>query len=206
MKARKRSRVTLPRRSSGSTFHDFILAEDIERGKPDEELILAAAEGRWEEEGWRLRKDGSRFWADVVITASHDKDGTLLGFTKVTRDITEGKRAREAFLLEVTNALVSNLDIRQLLSAIASCVRQVKPFDYATLALYDAPTEAAAHAVSSHLRPAMSLTAAGEEPPVSLGNSPAGLGLHRLGSLCCSKASPAKSGLSKCRRNSPINR
>ena len=64
-----------------------------------------------------------------------------LGFTKVTRDITEGKRARETFLLEVTNALVSNLDIRQLLSAVASCVRQVRPFDYATFALYDAPTK-----------------------------------------------------------------
>ena len=125
----------------GQHFSRFFLAEDIERGKPDAELTLAAAEGRWEEEGWRLRKNGSRFWADVVITASHDKDGTLLGFTKITRDITEGKRAREAFLLEVTNALVSNLDIRQLLSAIASCVHQVKPFDYATLALYDAPTK-----------------------------------------------------------------
>ena len=122
----------------GQHFSCFYTSEDLERGKPDEELTLAAAEGRWEEEGWRLRKDGSRFWADVVITALHDKDGNLLGFTKVTRDITEGKRAREAFLLEVTNALVSNLDIRQLLSAIASCVRQVKAFDYAALALYDA--------------------------------------------------------------------
>ena len=125
----------------GQHFSRFYLSEDMDRGKPNEELTFAAAEGRWEEEGWRLRKDGSRFWADVVITALHDKDGNLLGFTKVTRDITEGKRAREAFLLEVTNALVSNLDIRQLLSAIASCVRQVKPFDYATLALYDAPTK-----------------------------------------------------------------
>ena len=103
----------------------------------------------------------------------HDKDGRLLGFTKVTRDITEGKRAREAFLLEVTNALVSNLDIRQLLSAIASCVRQVKPFDYATLALYDAPTkmlrmhvlEASARAEAVRL---------GESLLVSLGKSPAG--------------------------------
>ncbi len=157
----------------GQHFSRFYLAEDIERGKPDDELILAAAEGRWEEEGWRLRKDGSRFWADVVITASHDKDGTLLGFTKVTRDITEGKRAREAFLLEVTNALVSNLDIRQLLSAIASCVRQVKPFDYATLALYDAPTKQLRMQVLTS--PAGDEPdGAGEEPPVSLGDSPAG--------------------------------
>jgi formate hydrogenlyase transcriptional activator len=158
----------------GQHFSRFYLAEDIERGKPEEVLTIAAAEGRWEEEGWRLRKDGSRFWADVVITASHDKDGTLLGFTKVTRDITEGKRAREAFLLEVTNALVSNLDIRQLLSAIASCVRQVKQFDYATLALYDAPTKR----LRMHVLPSSAgdeLNAStGEEPLVSLGNSPAG--------------------------------
>jgi formate hydrogenlyase transcriptional activator len=125
----------------GQHFSRFYASEDLERGKPEEELRIAAAEGRCEEEGWRIRKDGSRFWANVVITALHDKDGNLLGFTKVTRDITEGKRAREAFLLEVTNALVSNLDVRQLLSAIAACLRQVKPFDYATLALYDAPTK-----------------------------------------------------------------
>lgn len=157
----------------GQHFKRFFLDEDIERGKPDEELKLAAAEGRWEEEGWRLRKDGSRFWADVVITASHDKDGTLLGFTKVTRDITEGKRAREAFLLEVTNALVSNLDIHQLLSAIASCVRQVKPFDYATLALYDAPTkQLRMHVLASSARELNDAT--GKEPLVSMGNSPAG--------------------------------
>ena len=89
----------------GQHFSIFYTSEDIDRGKPNEELTFAAAEGRWEEEGWRLRKDGSRFWADVVITALHDKDGNLLGFTKVTRDMTEGKRAREAFLLEVTSAL-----------------------------------------------------------------------------------------------------
>ncbi len=125
----------------GQHFSRFYTSEDIERGKPEEELRIAAAEGRWEEEGWRIRKDGSRFWASVVITALHDPDGNLLGFTKVTRDITEGKRAREAFLLEITNTLVANLDVSQLLSAIASCLRQVKPFDYASLALYDEPTK-----------------------------------------------------------------
>jgi PAS domain S-box-containing protein len=87
----------------GQHFSIFYTSEDIERGKPNEELTFAAAEGRWK------RKAGDsgrmvRFWADVVITALHDKDGNLLGFTKVTRDITEGKRTREAFLLEVTSA------------------------------------------------------------------------------------------------------
>ena len=96
-------------------------------GSRNEELTFAAAEGRWEEEGWRLRKDGSRFWADVVITALHDKAGNLLGFTKVMRDVTEGKQAREAFLLEVTSALVSNLDIRQLLSLLRPVCARSSP-------------------------------------------------------------------------------
>ena len=158
----------------GQHFSCFYLSEDIDRGKPDEELRLAATEGRWEEEGWRLRKDGSRFWADVVITALHDKDGNLLGFAKVTRDITEGKRAREAFLLEVTNTLVSNLDIRQLLSAIAACVRQVKPFDYATLALYDAPSQMLRMHVLESSGGAEANAGSEEEPLVPLGDSPAG--------------------------------
>jgi len=157
----------------GQHFSRFYSSEDLERDKPNEELASAAAEGRWEEEGWRLRKDGSRFWADVVITALHDKDGNLLGFTKVTRDITEGKRAREAFLLEVTKALLSNLDIRQLLSAVASCVRQVKPFDYATLAIYDPPTKM----LRMHVLEASDgddAIRSEKESLVSLGDSPAG--------------------------------
>ena len=117
----------------GQHFSRFYASDDIERGKPDEELRIAAIEGRWEDEGWRIRKDGSRFWADVVITALHDKEGNLLGFTKITRDITEGKRAREAFLLEVTNTLVSNLDVIQaavrhrFLSPPGQAVRLCRP-------------------------------------------------------------------------------
>jgi formate hydrogenlyase transcriptional activator len=125
----------------GRHFSCFFTSEDIERGKPGEELSIAARQGRSEDEGWRIRKDGSRFWASIVITALHDEAGKLLGFTKVTRDITERKRVREAFLLEVTNALLSNFDITKLLSAIGLCISQVKPFDYATLALYDRETK-----------------------------------------------------------------
>jgi formate hydrogenlyase transcriptional activator len=159
----------------GQHFSRFYMGEDIDAGKPDEELALAAAEGRWEDEGWRLRKDGSRFWADVVITALHDKDGNLQGFTKVTRDITEGKRAREAFLLEMTNALVSNLDVRELLLAIASCVRQVKPFDYATLALFDPQAKLLRmHVLASSAELDVGSISSADEPFVDLGKSPAG--------------------------------
>jgi len=125
----------------GRNFSCFYPAADAEQGKPAENLAIAAREGRLESEGWRVRKDGSRFWASVVITPVHDEKGRLLGFTKVTRDITERKRVREAFLLEVTNALLSNLDITKLLSAVGTCIRQVKEFDYATLALYDSETK-----------------------------------------------------------------
>ena len=68
-------------------------------GKPDQELKIAASEGYLEDEGWRLRKDGSRFWANVIITAIRDKNGELLGFSKVTRDFTERKKAEEAVRL-----------------------------------------------------------------------------------------------------------
>lgn len=65
------------------------------RGWPQEELVRATALGRFEDEGWRVRKDGSRFWANVVITAIKDEHGQLLGFSKVTRDLTERRRHEE---------------------------------------------------------------------------------------------------------------
>ncbi len=80
----------------GQCFSRFYTPEDLAAGKPAEELRKAAEAGRVEDEGWRLRKDGSRFWANVVITAIRGKDGNLAGFTKVTRDFTERNRAEEA--------------------------------------------------------------------------------------------------------------
>lgn len=79
----------------GRHFSIFYPPEDIEAGKPQRELALAEAQGRVEDEGWRVRRDGSRFWANVVITAVRDPSGKLLGFAKVTRDMTEQKRLAE---------------------------------------------------------------------------------------------------------------
>ncbi|QLK26226.2 PAS domain S-box protein [Natrinema zhouii] len=73
----------------GERFSTFYTAEDIDEGVPERNLETAATEGRVEDEGWRVRKDGSRFWASVTITAIRNEDGTLQGFTKVTRDMTE---------------------------------------------------------------------------------------------------------------------
>lgn len=79
----------------GKHFSSFYPDEDIAAGKPARELKVAIAEGRVEDEGWRIRKDGSRFWANVIITALRDESGTLVGFAKVTRDLTERKRSEE---------------------------------------------------------------------------------------------------------------
>ncbi len=124
----------------GQHFSRFYTEEDIERGKPDHALGIAAAQGRFEDEGWRVRKDGSRFFANVIVTALRDENGRLRGFSKVTRDFTERKRAEEALLLEITNVLVSSLDIRQLLSAISMSIRKINPYDYASLVLHDPET------------------------------------------------------------------
>ena len=87
----------LPHEIIGTSFERFYPAEDVARGWPQEELRRAAADGRIEDEGWRLRKDGSRFWASVVITALRDDSGALVGYGKVTRDLTE-RREHEAAL------------------------------------------------------------------------------------------------------------
>jgi PAS domain S-box-containing protein len=77
----------------GSHFSRFYPPEDIESRKPWWELEVAKRDGRVEDEGWRIKKDGSRFWANVVITALRDETGALVGFAKVTRDLTERRRA-----------------------------------------------------------------------------------------------------------------
>src|SRR5688572_2055397 len=80
----------------GKHFSIFYTQPDIERKWPQLELQRATMEGRLEDEGWRVRKDGSRFWAHVVITALRDEGGKLLAFSKITRDLTERKRHEEA--------------------------------------------------------------------------------------------------------------
>lgn len=79
----------------GQHFSCFYPQEALDRGWPAHELKVAAAEGRFEDEGWRVRKDGSQFWANVVITALKDEHGDLRGFSKITRDMTERKKSEE---------------------------------------------------------------------------------------------------------------
>jgi PAS domain S-box-containing protein len=95
----------------GRHFSMFYGAEDLERRKPQFELETAEREGRVEDEGWRLRKDGTRFWANTIITALRDDSGSLRGFAKITRDMTERRRAMEELRqsTEVFQLLVSNV-------------------------------------------------------------------------------------------------
>ena len=105
----------------GKHFSVFYPEEDIRSGKPQRELEIAAKEGRLEDEGWRLRKDGSRFWANVIITALRDDTGRLVGFGKVTRDVTEKIRAHEALRKEIEE----KTEVERKLHESAKSLRQL---------------------------------------------------------------------------------
>jgi PAS domain S-box-containing protein len=90
------------REAVGGHFSRFYNEQDRAAGIPEQALAIALQDGRYEQEGWRQRKDGSQFWAHVIIDAIHDSAGLLIGYAKVTRDITERKQAEEA--LERANA------------------------------------------------------------------------------------------------------
>jgi PAS domain S-box-containing protein len=109
----------------GRHFSTFYPAEDIAAGKPAWELEVAVREGRFEEEGWRIRKDGSQFWANVVITPLLDGD-KLIGFVKVTRDLTERRAAHEQALADarrVSEAEVANRAKSEFLAAMSHELR-----------------------------------------------------------------------------------
>jgi PAS domain S-box-containing protein len=79
----------------GRSFTTFYRPEDVAAGKPSHELERAMADGRFEDEGWRVRRDGSRFWANVIVTPLYSPAGSHTGFVKITRDISERRRAEE---------------------------------------------------------------------------------------------------------------
>src|SRR3989449_864231 len=80
----------------GQHFSRFYPPEAVAEGKPARLLAIAARDGRVEDEGWRVRKDGARFWAEVIITARRDSEGAVIGFAKVTRDLTARKETQDA--------------------------------------------------------------------------------------------------------------
>jgi len=108
----------------GQHFSVFYSARDQEHGMPQRALTIAAQEGRFEAEGWRIRKDGSRFWASAVIDAVHDDGGVLIGFAKVTRDMTERRavdeQLRQSQKMEAVGQLTNGVahDFNNLLATI----------------------------------------------------------------------------------------
>jgi len=111
----------------GRHFSVFYRPEDIAAGKPDAELRVAAITGRYEEEGWRLRKDGSCFWAHVTVSAIRDEQGELLGYAKVSRDLSERRQSEQAVaeanrlreaILDASPFAIIATDANGLISAI----------------------------------------------------------------------------------------
>lgn len=103
-------------------FSVFYTAEDIEDGKPTRELKIALEKGKYEEEGWRIRKDGSRFWAHVTIAPIRDESQKHIGFSKVTRDLSERRLAteREKLVHDVARLAAESNDFGELLQEVVS--------------------------------------------------------------------------------------
>jgi PAS domain S-box-containing protein len=127
----------------GHHFREFYQPDDQERGEPERALAAAKQSGRWESEGWRVRRDGSKFWASAVLSAVRSRNGKLLGFAKVTRDMTERRnaelaleRTRDELLqsqkLEAIGQLTGGIahDFNNLLMAISAGVRMISQPDH----------------------------------------------------------------------------
>lgn len=143
----------------GAHFSRFYTAEDREKGEPQRALKIAAEKGQFEKEGWRVRKDGSRFWASIVIDAIKDDGGKLIGFAKITRDITERKQVEQkleetrdilfqAQKLEAIGQLTGGIahDFNNLLMVILSSMELLRrrlPDDDKIVSLLDNATHAA---------------------------------------------------------------
>lgn len=102
-----------PSEIQGKSFKSFYLPEDLENKKPDRLLELARVNGRAEDEGWRVKKDGSLFWGSITITAIHDDDDIVRGFVKLTRDLSERKRAEEALIRHTREIESKNKELEQ---------------------------------------------------------------------------------------------
>ncbi|MHB8248281.1 MAG: hybrid sensor histidine kinase/response regulator [Acidithiobacillus sp.] len=107
----------------GQHFSRFYLEEDVDNGKPQRDLEAVVANGRFEDEGWRVHKDGSSFWANVVYTAIRDQLGNLRGFAKLTRDLTERRQVETALIDAKSAAEKANRAKSDFLSSMSHELR-----------------------------------------------------------------------------------
>ncbi len=126
----------------GQDFSRFFAPEAVSRGRPRHELDVAAAEGHFREEAERVRKDGSRFWADVSVTALRDESGVLRGYTKVTRDISERKRATRD-MAEGRSRLATVVELAMDAIITMDADRNVVLFNAAAELMFGCPAKAA---------------------------------------------------------------
>ncbi len=145
----------------GQPLTRFFTEEDVRQGRPEQALKLAAAQGRFEEEGWRRRKDWSQFWADSVITTQRDEAGNLRAFVQVARDITERKQSQEEIkrqlerlgaLRAIETAISASLDLRVTLSIILDQVTTQLQVDAADVLLLDHAMQTLEYAASRGFR------------------------------------------------------
>jgi PAS domain S-box-containing protein len=121
----------------GRHFSAFYSAADVASGKTKWELEIAAKEGKYEEEGWRVRKDGTSFWASVLITAVHNHEGKLIGFAKVTRDLTERRAAQERILADARRIAQAEAESRTKSEFLTSLSHELRTPINATLGYTD---------------------------------------------------------------------
>ena len=110
----------------GQNFALFYPADDVAAGKPTRELEIAVAEGRFEEEGWRVRKDGTLFWSNVVITPLRSDKGEAIGFVKVTRDLTERRAAQERAIADARRVAEAEASSRAKTEFLAAMSHELR--------------------------------------------------------------------------------
>src|SRR3989475_11226879 len=137
----------------GQHVSRFYAPEDAAAGKPAAALEAAAAAGRYEEENWRVRKDGSRFWANVVMTAVRDERGKLLGFAKVTRDLSERRRAQAQTRARTAQLEAANKELEAFSYSVSHDLRApLRSIDGFSQALQEDYTARLDEEGRSHLR------------------------------------------------------
>ena len=104
----------------GKHFSCFYPPDAIQRGLPEQELQAAVKDGRFEDEGWRVRKDGTQFWANAIVTALRDKEGRLRGFGKMTRDLTERRQAEERIQQQAKEIMELSTPVMQVWQGVVA--------------------------------------------------------------------------------------